>query len=247
VWLGIRQHGTLLNDDTVAHAARGLQQRSTKRAVSYALRTGAYLTVSITGYAAHVKERRRIDWSSPVGHLTALEPTIDEVREHAAILAEGYNEPRNAELMGHTARIDPDEVVDLYAGMLSEDTRPFLLLRDGQLVGDGDLRGFDRGAAEFAFMIAAPNVQGKGLGTRFALMLAAFGFREAGLDIIYASVVPQNTASRRVFEKLGYLVDDSERARSYADEDDDIVMSIDRETFERANAAMIVELQLGPR
>ncbi len=194
-----------------------------------------------------MKERRRIEWTTPVGQLTALEPTMDEVREHAAVLAEGYNEPKNAELMGHTAAIEPDEVVDHYADMFSEDARPFLLLRDGALVGDGDLRGFADGAAEFAFMIGAPNVQGKGLGTRFALMIAAFGFREAGLHRIYASVVPQNTASRRVFEKLGYLVDDSELARSYADEPDDIVLSIDRETFERVNAAMIAELEIGPR
>lgn len=172
---------------------------------------------------------------------------MDEVREHAAILADGYNEPRNAELMGHSARIEPGEVVDHYADMFSEDSRPFLLLRDGELVGDGDLRGFDDGAAEFAFMIGAPNVQGKGLGTRFALMIAAFGFREAGLRIIYASVVPENTASRRVFEKLGYLVDASERARSYADEPDDIVLSIDRETFERTNAAMLAELETSTR
>jgi len=115
------------------------------------------------------------------------------------------------------------------------------------VVGDGDLRGVADGAAEFAFMIASPTTQGKGLGTRFALMIAAFGFREAGLRRIYASVVPQNIASRRVFEKLGYVVDDSESARAYADEPDDIVLSLDRDVFERTNAAMIAELEIGPR
>ncbi len=182
-----------------------------------------------------------------MGLLTAIEPTLDDVRAHATTLADGYNEPHNAALMGHAERIAPAEVVDIYAGMLSSGARPFLLSCNGQLVGDGDLRGFDRGAAEFAFMIAAPSLQGKGLGTRFALMLAAFGFRDAGLAIIYASVVPENTASRRVFEKLGYRVDDSPRAREYADEATDIVLSVDREMFERQNAAAIAELQIRAR
>lgn len=182
-----------------------------------------------------------------MGNLAALEPTIDEVREHARVLADGYNEPRNAELMGHTARIEPEEVVELYADMLTGDARPFLLYRDDVLVGDGDLRGLDDGAAELTFMIAAPSLQGKGLGTRFATMIAAAGFRELGLRGIYASVVPHNAASRRAFEKIGYRIDDSERARSYADEPDDVVFAIDRELFERVNGASLVDLQIRAR
>lgn len=191
-------------------------------------------------------QRFELEWSTPVGRLVAIEPTLDEVREHAVLLADGYNEPKNAELMGHTARIEPGEVVELYATMIAEG-RPFLLFRDGALVGDADLRGFTDGAAEFAFMIAAPSAQGQGLGTRFALMIAALGFREAGLARIYASVVPANTASRRVFEKLGYVVDESETARAFADEPDDIVLVLAREAFERTNAAAIAELRIGPR
>ena len=202
---------------------------------------------SVTRYADRVTGRQRIDWMTAVGRLTALEPTLDEVREHAPALAHGYNEPRNAELMGHTARMEPEEIVEHYADMFAKHARQFLLFRDDELVGDGDLRGFAGGAAELAFMIGAPAIQGKGLGTRFALMMSALGFAEAGLEVIYASVMPQNTASLRVFEKLGFVVDTGERARMYADEDTDLVLSVDRATFERANAVALADLRIGPR
>jgi RimJ/RimL family protein N-acetyltransferase len=64
-------------------------------------------------------------------------------------------------------------------------------------------------------------------------MLAKFGFAIVGLERIYASVVPANVASRRVFEKLGFWLDDSPAARAFADEPGDLVMAIDRPTFER--------------
>lgn len=186
----------------------------------------------------------RIDWQTDAGQLAAIEPTLAEVATHAAQLAGGYNDPRNAELMGHEEALSPDDVVDHYEESMEEGVRAFLLFVDGALVGDGDLRGFNADAAEFAFMIAAPNIQGKGLGTRFALMIHAFGFAQLGLARIYASVVPHNVASRRVFEKMGYRLDDSEEARSFADEPGDVTLVIERETFERNHAAALAQLQI---
>lgn len=181
------------------------------------------------------------------GPLLALEPTPDEIRAHAAALAAGYNEPTNAELMGHTAEIPPDEVVDSYAESIANGMRAFLLFDDGAFVGDGNLRGIRNGTAEFAFMVAARASQGKGLGTRFARMIHAFGFRTLELTRIYASVVPHNTASRRVFEKLGYAVDDSPAARAYADEPGDVVLSLDRATFLAGNADVLDQIRIALR
>lgn len=189
----------------------------------------------------------RIDWTSDAGQLSALEPTPDEVAQHAAELSRGYNDPRNAHLMGHADPIDPDEVIELYADAAAEGTRSFLLFHAGAFAGDGDLRGLRGGTAEFAFMIGAPSAQGKGLGTRFATMIHAFGFQTIGLHHIYASIVPANTASRRVFEKLGYSLDDSPTARGYADEPGDIVMSIDRAAFERVAGAALTQIQISSR
>lgn len=190
---------------------------------------------------------QRVDWTTPLGELAALEPTLADVRAHAASLAAGYNDPRNAPLMGHTAVISPDEVVEIYADMLAAGARPFLLFHDSAFVGDADLRGFAGGAAEFAFMIAAPSAQGRGLGSRFATMVAAFGFRALDLARIYASVVPANTASRRAFEKIGYRIDDSSAARAYADEPDDLVFALDRDTFERMHATALATLAIRDR
>lgn len=164
---------------------------------------------------------------------------------YAATLAAGYNDPRNAPLMGHTQVIEPFEVIQLYADAARDGARSFLLFEAGGLVGDADLRNLRDGAAEFAFMIASPAGQGKGLGTRFATMVHAVGFHMIQLAQIYASVVPENTASRRVFEKLGYTVDDSPEAREFADEPGDVVLSIDRARFDRTNASAIAELSFG--
>jgi len=186
----------------------------------------------------------RIEWNTDAGLLLAIEPTPAEVATHAEELAIGYNDPANASLMGHDEPQDPDDVIEHFADMAAEGARLFLLFRDGALVGDGDLRGIRDGAAEFAFMIGARNVQGKGLGTRFAIMIHACGFSAVGLDRIYSSIVPHNAASRRVFEKIGCILDDGDEARSYADEPSDVVLRIDRATFETLHAAAVAAIRI---
>jgi RimJ/RimL family protein N-acetyltransferase len=96
-------------------------------------------------------------------------------------------------------------------------------------------------------MIAAREQQGKGLGTKFALMVHGFAFATLGLDRVYVSIVPKNRASRRVFEKLGYKLDDSAEARAFADEAGDVTMVIDRATFERGHAVQLRGLRIAPR
>jgi RimJ/RimL family protein N-acetyltransferase len=191
----------------------------------------------------------RIEWTDPAtkGQLAAFEPTLDEVANHADALARGYNEPRNAELMGHTESIGAEDVVELWEDAAAEGVRSFLLFQDGEFAGDGDLRGIHDGTAEFAFMIGAPSAQGKGLGTKFATMIHAFGFHTLGLHHIYTSVVPHNVASRRVFEKLGYTLDDSAVARNYADEPGDLVLAIDRAAFERVAGAALAQIHIALR
>lgn len=185
-----------------------------------------------------------IEWQGHDDRLVAIEPTPDEVARHAPALAIAYNHPANAVLMGHTEELSEEDIVEHYATMEAEGAHQFLLFRDDVFVGDADLRGIEAGSAEFAFMIAAPAAQGKGLGTRFALMIHAFGFLHLGLDRIYASVVPENVASRRVFEKLGYTADDSPAARAYADEPGDVTLVIDRATFENRHAHALAQLRI---
>jgi len=192
-----------------------------------------------------VQQAFQIEWSSPGGQLRALEPYPEEVAAHAGTLAVAYNDPRNASLLGHTSTLFEPDVVEHYEHLHGDGARPFLLFRDGVLAGDADLRGIADGAAEFAFLIAAPDAQGRGLGTRFAVMVHAFAFTQLGLDRIYASVVPVNVASRRVFEKLGYVPDHSATA-IYGDEGD-LVLAVDRAGFERLHAATVAEIQIARR
>jgi RimJ/RimL family protein N-acetyltransferase len=200
------------------------------------------------GYPRGVQPARyRITWPAPDGTLEAIEPRPEEVARHAAALAAAYNDPHNAPLLGHTEPIAEAEVVAHYASLAAGGGHGFLVLRDGALVADGDLRGVADGAAELAFLVTAVSAQGKGLGTRVATMIHAFAFRQLGLDRIYASVMPANTASRRVFEKLGHALDTSPRARVYADEPDDLVLAIDRDRFARSHAAQLAEIAIAAR
>jgi RimJ/RimL family protein N-acetyltransferase len=188
-----------------------------------------------------------VDWNVSGLRLRAIEPTEAEVAAAAERLARAYNDPRNAELLGHTELLDADDVIDHYAELAGEGARQFLLYVDGALAGDADLRGIEGGTAEFAFLIGDPIAQGRGLGTRFAVMIHAFGFATLDLDVIYASVVPENVASRRVFEKLGYRADDSPRARHYADAPGDVTLSIDRATFAAAHATALAAIDVAER
>jgi RimJ/RimL family protein N-acetyltransferase len=186
----------------------------------------------------------RIRWITNVGELVAMEPILADVAGHAGELAAGYNDPENARHMGHVAPFTETDVVEHYASMRAEGARTFLLYRQDRLVGDADLRGMRDGAAEFAFMIAARDQQGKGLGTKFALMVHACAFTALALDRVYASIAPTNHASRRVFEKLGYTLDGGTEARGFADEPGDVTMVIRRTTFEHTHAAALGQLRI---
>jgi RimJ/RimL family protein N-acetyltransferase len=182
-----------------------------------------------------MSSRFRIEWAKEEDRLTAVEPTADLVRAHATELAGAYNDTHNAAMMGHSDEMSAEDVVRYYASMAAEGARMFLLFRDGVLIGDADLRGIDGRHAEFAIMVGARAVQGKGLGTRFATMIHALAFGALGLERLYVTIVPENAASRRVFEKLGYAVDDSDVARGFVDDDDDVSMSIGAAEFHAAH------------
>jgi RimJ/RimL family protein N-acetyltransferase len=191
--------------------------------------------------------RYQIAWSPPGGSLLAIEPRPDELEHHAAALAAAYNDPHNAPLLGHTEPLGEADVIAHYASLADHGGHGFLVLRDDKLVADGDLRNLSGGAAEFAFLVADVAAQGQGLGTKIATMIHAFAFRQLQLERVYASIVPQNVASRRVFEKLGYAVDSSPSALAYAEDHGDIAMVIDRPTFARSHASQMAEIQIAVR
>jgi RimJ/RimL family protein N-acetyltransferase len=186
----------------------------------------------------NVGERRyRIEWASEGEVLVALEPTTDELRAAAPLLAAGYNDPHNRVMIASEHDYVAEDVVDHFASMAAEGARTFLLYRGADLAGDADFRHVQGGRAEFAILVVARAIQGKGLGTRFARMLHALAFRVLGIQRCYVTILPQNAASLRLFEKMGYREDTSPEARADVDDETDVSLSLAREDFEQAESA----------
>lgn len=168
----------------------------------------------------------------PDATLRAFEPTADELAAAAPALAAAYGHPHNSRMMGQEPGVfSAADAVEHFARLRAAGGRPFLLERDGALAGDADFRNLRADAGEFAILICEPAGQGRGLGTRFARLLHAFAFDVLRLQRVYVAIIPQNAASRRLFEKLGYQPDASAVARGHADEPSDLTLSVTPSTF----------------
>jgi RimJ/RimL family protein N-acetyltransferase len=179
--------------------------------------------------------------------LRAFEPTREGIAAAAQRLAGFYNEPHNRAMLSHEADLSVAEVVAHYRALIADGARAFLLEVAGRLVGDADLRHVERGQAEVAILVGDRAVQGMGLGTRFGVMVHAFAFRGLALERLFASIIPANTPSLRLFEKLGYERDDSPAARRYVDEPDDVTLSLTPERFEQLHGALAARVRIVPR
>jgi RimJ/RimL family protein N-acetyltransferase len=191
--------------------------------------------------------RWTVEWTLPSGVLRVSEPNRGDVRAALGRLAAYYNEAHNRVMMAHTETMSPDDVQAHFDELWDDQDRPLLLYADGALVGDADLRGIDGAEAEFAIMVGERSIQGKGMGTSFAIMAHALAFRPLALERIYASILPENAASRRLFEKLGYAADDSPAARAIIDEETDLTLSLDRARFEELFAPQLGALRFSSR
>jgi RimJ/RimL family protein N-acetyltransferase len=191
-----------------------------------------------------------IEWRVGDDLLSVIEPTPSEIARAAPALAAFYNDEHNRQMMTHEQEFTAGDVVGYYDELRAEGGRPLLLRagpRGDELAGDADLRNIEDATGEFAIMVGARATQGRGLGTRFAIMAHAFAFGVLGLARVYVSIIPTNAASRRLFEKLGYEADDSPEARELADEDSDLTLSLPRERFEAERQQELAEIRLRER
>jgi RimJ/RimL family protein N-acetyltransferase len=194
-----------------------------------------------------------IEWSDEAGGLSAVEPAPEEIRVASPLLASYYNDEHNRRMLDHQALLSTEDVVACYADLRRAGGRPLLLHRAGTLMGDADVRrietraGAARKTGELAIMMGARAAQGRGLGTRYAIMLHAFAFQVLAIDRAYVSIIPGNVASRRLFDKLGYAVDDSPAARAFIDEASDVTMSVERAGFEARWRAELASLRITRR
>lgn len=188
--------------------------------------------------------RPRIDWQLPTICLTALAPSVPQITEHALTLASFFNDPHNRNMMGNTVSMTVSEVIAHYTQLAATGGLPFLLFVDGNLIGDADFRHPANGLIEFAIVLGPRNTQGRGLGTRFAIMLHAWAFLHLEIERMIVTILPHNQASLRLFEKIGYHPDYSAKARAFADEPTDHVLSISRETFTQLHAAVLPHIHM---
>ncbi len=179
--------------------------------------------------------------------LRIFEPAVTEVLAAAPLLATFYNDSHNSAMMTNSRELTVADVVETFASLRATGEHPFLLERDGELMGDADFRKCEGAEAEFAIMIGQRAQQSRGLGTRYAAMMHVAALRVFKFERVYATIIPTNVASRRMLEKLGYEVDQSQRAASFADAIDDIAMSLDLVQFEREHADLLSEVVITAR
>ena len=170
-------------------------------------------------------------WQTPDGGLRAYTPTVEEITRFAPGLAAFYNDAYNREMMSNTVAMSPGEVVEHFQSLRAAGGLPFLLEREGELFGDADFRHLGGGTAEFAILIGRRPEQGKGLGTRFALLLHALAFGPLDLERVFVSIIPANLPSQRLFAKLGYQPDHGPAARAFAEDESDVTLSLGRDAF----------------
>lgn len=192
-------------------------------------------------------ERWEADWTRAGERLHAYQPSPAELHVLAPTLSAFYNEDHNRIMMANTVTMTAAEVAEHYAALVAEGAQPFVLERNGELAGDADFRHVEATSSEFAILIGRRPEQGKGLGTRFAILLHAWAFLGLGLERLFVSIIPANLASQRLFAKLGYRPDDSPAARRFADQDSDLTFALDRAAFVAQHANLLPELRWSRR
>jgi RimJ/RimL family protein N-acetyltransferase len=192
--------------------------------------------------AATGESRWTVEWQNVAETLRAFEPSAAELIRAAPTLAGFYNDSYNRVMMSNTVAFKATDVVDHIAELQAKGERPFVLERDGILVGDADFRHLTASDAEFAILVGRRDEQGRGMGTRFATLLHAFAFFGLGLERLFVSIIPQNEPSQRLFLRLGYARDNGSAARRFADEDSDLTFSLGRAEFQSRFAKVLPEI-----
>jgi RimJ/RimL family protein N-acetyltransferase len=175
----------------------------------------------------------RITLAFTRGGRSHLAVEIDDatLSTHARQLRDWYNAAENASMMGGSTDTEDADVLAFVRDLRASGGRWFLLFVDGDPVGDMDLRCVTERSAEFAIMIGDTQRKGQGLGATFATMLHVFAFRDLGLERIYVQPKRENVRVQRLERSLGYELDDSPEAKSHADDENAVTMSITAEVF----------------
>ncbi|KOV59391.1 GNAT family N-acetyltransferase [Streptomyces sp. MMG1121] len=168
------------------------------------------------------------------GERTVLRPfTADDAEPMGEII----NDP---EVIRFT--FDPTTVITLdrlrshYGARAAGPDRLDLAVTDpatGELFGEVVLYEVDRQARGCTFRtLIGPRGRGRGIGTEATRLIVGYGFEQLGLHRIELEVYGHNARARRVYEKVGFVVEGVRREVALRDGAwaDEVVMSIlDRE------------------
>jgi RimJ/RimL family protein N-acetyltransferase len=128
-----------------------------------------------------------------VGMLAALDQTSAQSRQRRFFIPKQHFSDRERDFF---MEVDFVHHVALVACVMHD-------AGSSRIVGGGRYVVAKPGSAELAFMVI-DTWQGRGIGTMLARHLIAIA-REAGLTELIAEVLWENTAMRRVFERLGFV------------------------------------------
>ncbi|MER6738658.1 GNAT family N-acetyltransferase [Streptomyces puniciscabiei] len=105
--------------------------------------------------------------------------------------------------------------------------------RTGELLGEAVLHEYDPAAGHCTFRtLIGPRGRGRGIGTEATRLIVGYGFEQLGLHRVQLEVYGHNVRARRVYEKVGFVVEGVRREVQRRDGEwaDEVIMSIlDRE------------------
>jgi RimJ/RimL family protein N-acetyltransferase len=129
--------------------------------------------------------------------------------------------------MAGYGRLTPDTLTERTAGLESQlrhsdsQTRFTIYQQDDNAdgwkpVGTASLV-FDHryGSAEYVILLGEPTARGKGIGTKATTMVLDWAFHVTQLRSVYLSVIAQNTAGIRAYEKAGFKIIGTRRQSSW--------------------------------
>ncbi|MEV6541683.1 GNAT family protein [Streptomyces sp. NPDC051665] len=103
----------------------------------------------------------------------------------------------------------------------------------GELLGEVVLFEWDPAARSCTFRtLIGPRGRGRGIGTEATRLIVGYGFEQLGLHRVQLEVYGNNHRARRVYEKVGFVVEGVRREAQLRDEEwvDEVVMGVlDRE------------------
>jgi len=135
-------------------------------------------------------------------------PSVEDVDDWAARIYADPDVIRYMPKRDMTPRQRAERALNVYDKLWSN--HPFggwvtIDKSDGQLIGSCELEYLEEtGEVELGYTVTKA-LWGKGIATEVARACTRFGFETAELKRIMAVVVPENTASWRVLEKVGFV------------------------------------------